>query len=107
MAKDSDGDYYYEAGTVNEQFDDIALVEQDGGELGVETPDGVARLAGVASVLGDVRSESMTASDLESGESAVYVVYGGSGTEYVLEFALHNPDDGVVQTTTIASVGTP
>lgn len=106
MAKDSDGDYYYEAGTVNELFDDIALVEEDGGELGVETPDGVSRLAGVASVLGGVRESSMGTDDLDSGEAAVYVVASGTGNEYLLEFALHNPDDEAVQTATLASVGT-
>jgi hypothetical protein len=104
MAKDADGDYYYEAGTVNELFDDIALVEGDG-ELEVETPDGVSRLAGVASVLGGVRDSSMGTDDLDSGEAAVYVVYGGTGSEYLLEFALHNPDDEAVQTATLASVG--
>ena len=104
MAKDSDGDYYYEAGTVNELFDDIALVEEDGGELGVETPDGVSRVGGLASVLGGFRESSMVADDLDSGEGAVYVLDNGDST-YSLEFAFYNPEDDDVQTATLGTVG--
>ena len=103
MAKDADGDYYYEAGTVNELFDDIALVEE-GGELGVETPDGVSRVGGLASVLGGVRDSSMGTDDLDSGEGAVYWL-DNEDTTYSLEAAFHNPDDEAVQTATLASVG--
>ena len=104
MAKDADGNYYYEAGTVNELFDDIALVEEDGGELGVETPDGVARVGGLASVLGGFRDATMTTNDLDAGEGAVYVLDNGDST-YSLEFAFYNPEDDAVQTATLGTVG--
>lgn len=104
MAKDADGDYYYEAGTVNELFDDIALVEEDGGELGVETPNGVSRVGGLASVLGSFRDSQMGAGDLDSGEGAVYFLDNGD-TTYTLEAAFHNPDDGAVQYIQLGTVG--
>lgn len=103
MAKDADGDYYYDAGTVNELFDNIALVE-NGNELSVETPDGESRVGGLASVLGGFRESSMTTDDLASGEGSVYVLDNGD-TTYSLEFAFHNPDDGAVQTATLGTVG--
>ena len=105
MAKDSDGDYYYEAGTVNELFDDIALVEEDGGELGVETPDGVSRVGGLASVLGGARDSPMGTSDLDSGEGAVYWLDNGDET-YTLQAAFHNPVDSAIQTIDLGTVGT-
>lgn len=104
MAKDADGDYYYEAGTVNELFDDIALVEEDGGELGVETPDGVSRVGGLASVLGGFRGSTMTTGDLDAGEGALYFLDNGD-TTYDLEAAFHNPDDGSIQTISLGTVG--
>jgi hypothetical protein len=103
MAEDADGNYYYDAGTVNELFDDIALVEGDG-ELEVETPDGVSAIGGLATSLGGFRSSSLGTAELASGEGAVYVLDNGD-TTYSLEFAFHNPDDGAVQTATLGTVG--
>ena len=89
MAKDSDGDYYYEAGTVNELFDDIALVEDDGG-LEVETPDGVSRVSGVETLLGGVRDSTMDSDDLAEGETAIYTrVTSGTDTDGLSLFAAH------------------
>jgi hypothetical protein len=88
MAKDADGNYYYDAGTVNELFDEVSLVEGDG-ELEVETPDGVSRVGGLASVL---------------GEGAIYFLDNGD-TTYDLEAAFHNPDDGAIQTISLGTVG--
>ena len=33
MARDADGNYYYDAGTVNEQFDNVAVTEDADGNL--------------------------------------------------------------------------
>lgn len=103
MAEDADGNYYYDAGTVNEQFDDIALVEGDG-ELEVETPDGVSRVGGLLSVLGGTRDSQAAAADLAEGESAVYFLDNGNAT-YTLEAAFHNPDDEAVQYIQLGTVG--
>jgi hypothetical protein len=103
MAEDADGDYYYDAGTVNEQFDNIALVEGDD-ELAVETPDGVSRLGGLESVLGAFRESQIGAGDLASGESALYFLDNGDST-YTLEAAFHNPDDDAVQYLQLGTVG--
>lgn len=103
MAKDSDGDYYYEAGTVNELFDDIALVEGDG-ELEVETPDGVSRLGGLAAFLAGTRDSQMGAGDLAAGETSLYVLDNGD-TTYTLEAAFHNPDDDAVQYVQVGQFG--
>jgi hypothetical protein len=103
MAKDADGNYYYDAGTVNELFDEVSLVEGDG-ELEVETPDGVSRVGGLASVLGGFRDSSATTDDLASGEGAIYFLDNGD-TTYDLEAAFHNPDDGAIQTISLGTVG--
>jgi hypothetical protein len=103
MAEDADGDYYYDAGTVNELFDDVALVEGDG-ELEVQTPSGEARFGGLEAVLPSFRETQMGADDLASGEGAVYFLDNGDST-YTLEAAFHNPDDSAVQYLQLGTVG--
>jgi hypothetical protein len=103
MAKDADGDYYYDAGTVNELFDDIALVEGDG-ELEVETPDGVSRVGGLASILGGTRGSQPGTGDLAEGEGALYFLDNGDST-YALEAAFHIPEDDTVEYVQLGTFG--
>lgn len=107
MARDADGDYYYDAGTINEQLDDYEVYEKNG-RLYINRqsadPEEAQAFDGLASVFGTFRSTSMDANDLAEGEGAVYVLDNGD-TTYSVEFAFHNPDDGAVQTAALGTVG--
>jgi len=60
MAKDADGNYYYDAGTINEQFDNIAIVEDSDGKLSVES-------GSVGSVLSAILSDDVKVLELLGG----------------------------------------
>lgn len=104
MAQDADGNYYYDEGTIAEQFDSYDVYEDSDGNVGFYDGTNEARLNPEAFFNGTFRSSSMTTSELASGEGAVYWLDNGD-TTYSLEAAFHNPDDDAVQTVTLGSVG--
>lgn len=52
MARDVDGNYYYDSGTVNEQFDNIDVVEDSDGDLSLNIRGEEARIHQVGFVFG-------------------------------------------------------
>lgn len=104
MAKDADGNYYYDEGTIAEQFENWDVYEDSDGRVGFFDGTNEARFDVEAFFNGTFRSASMTTDDLASGEGAVYWLDNGD-TTYDLEAAFHNPDDSAVQTITIGTVG--
>lgn len=104
MAQDADGNYYYDEGTIAEQFDSLDVYEDSDGNVGFYDGTDEARISMEAFFNGTFRSSSMGTGDLASGEGAVYWLDNGD-TTYSLEAAFHNPDDGAVQTATLGTVG--
>lgn len=93
MAEKANGEYYYDAGTINEQLDDYEVYEQNG-ELHVNykpTNNAVA-FPELAMLLQSSRA-APSAGDLDAGESLLFVdsadeglkvAYSNDGTDLVL-----------------------
>ena len=97
MARTQDGEYYYDAGTINEQLEDYEVYEQDGRlYLNKEGADPEASISfdGVAQILQGERADPM-AEELEGDEHMIYIDGGAvkvariddSGEEPVIETA--------------------
>lgn len=99
MAEDADGNYYYDAGTINEQFDDIALVEGDG-ELEVETPDGVSLVSAFGAKLGAQQAAPGT-DDLADGEVVLFYSDGTDSNTAAGDLGAARNNGGNIETATV------
>lgn len=95
MAKTESGEYYYDAGTVNEQLDDYDVYQEDGQLYLNKGPDGdYVKMDGVAQILGGARDTELGEDELEMHEGGLYIFEnGGGGYELHLAF---NTGSGVV-----------
>jgi hypothetical protein len=103
MAQDVDGNYYYDAGTVNELFDNVALVEDSDGNLSITVSDSEVRVHDVALLFGSQRAAPGTDELSESDNEVMLFVSDGSDSNTApgdLAAAI-NPD-GTVETQTVA-----
>jgi hypothetical protein len=75
MAQDADGNYYYDEGTVAEQFDNWEVYEDSDGNVGFYNGSGEFRLHELAFAFGGQRAEPTT-DELADGEYLVYVADG-------------------------------
>jgi len=73
MAEDVDGNYYYDAGTINEQFDNVEVVEDDDGNLSIVVSGNEVRVQDLSYVFGGARADPPTTDELASGEYMLYV----------------------------------
>lgn len=103
MARDADNNYYYDEGTVAEQFDNWEVYEDADGNVGFYNGNEEVRLHEVAFALGAPRTEHPGTDELADGESAVYVFDDGGGN--IDLFAAYN-DGGSVVTASAASLVT-
>jgi len=108
MAEKANGDYYYDAGTINEQLDEYEIYELDGklylnNEAGGS--DDYVSFDGVAQLLGGMRDADLSDADLDEGEGGLYVYDDGAGT-YSLRFAFYVPGGSVVVNGLDADLGT-
>ena len=78
MAEDADGNYYYEEGTIAEQFDKWDVYEDSDGNVGLLTNGSELRFHEVAHVFGAERANPDT-DELAQGEKMLYVS-DGSGS---------------------------
>lgn len=105
MAKDADGNYYYEAGTIAEQLDDWEVYEDDDGNIGFykSSTDTELRLHEAGHVFGDQRPEPGT-DELADGEQMLFV---GDGTAPTTAGVLYlSTSDGSTITTAPVTTGT-
>jgi hypothetical protein len=72
MAKDADGNYYYDEGTINEQFDDVKVVEDSDGNLSIVVSGNEMRVENLSHVFGGGRADPV-GGDLAAGEAMLYV----------------------------------
>jgi hypothetical protein len=73
MAKDADNNYYYDEGTIAEQFDNWEVYEDEDGNVGFYNGTGELRMQDLAFVIGGARSDPPTTDELASGEYMIYV----------------------------------
>lgn len=107
MAEDVDGNYYYDAGTINEQFDNVEVVEDDDGNLSIAVSGNEMRVAEFAHIFGAPRTD-FEEQDLADGEVALYVSNGdGAGTagDLVMATGSATDDDTAVTEEVVHSPG--
>ena len=75
MARTQDGEYYYDAGTINEQLEDYEVYEQDGrlylNKEGAD-PEAAISFDGVSQILQGARAEPAV-DELDGTEHMIYV----------------------------------
>lgn len=101
MARTQDGEYYYDAGTINEQLEDYEIYEQDGrlylNKEGAD-PERAISFDGVTEVLQAPRAadDAPDSDELADDETAIYArIIEGDETDGVSLFAAHNDGDNV------------
>jgi hypothetical protein len=104
MAKDADNNYYYDEGTIAEQFDNWEVYEDDDGNVGFYDGNGEVRIHEVALALGAPRTSHPDDTELADGESLVYVYDDEAGS--IDLYAAYN-DGGSIVTSSAASLVAP
>ena len=77
MAKDADDNYYYDEGTIAEQFEDWDVYQDSDGNVGFYDGSGEIRLHNLGFVLGTSRDDPET-DELADGESMLYIASADS-----------------------------
>lgn len=103
MAKDADGNYYYEAGTIAAQFDEWGVYEDSDGNVGFLKNGNELRLHEAGHVFGDQRAEP-TSDEIADGERMLFVGDGSDATSAGVLYLSKN--DGDTITTVPVSTGT-
>ena len=100
MARTQDGEYYYDAGTINEQLEDYEVYEQDGrlylNKEGAD-PEAAVSFDGVAQVLQTTRAEP-DVDELDGDEHMLYVDDDG-------DVVMSRLNGDTVETVTLGSFG--
>lgn len=104
MARDVDGNYYYDEGTVNEQFDNVEVVEDSDGNLSITVNDNEMRVHEFAHLFGGQRSVP-TEPELAAGEVMMYVS-DGTGAGAAGDFMLARNDGSSINEVILATAGT-
>lgn len=98
MAKDADGNYYYDAGTIAEQFDNWEVYEDADGNVGFYNGTAELRLHEAAHVFGQQRGQ-FEEQELGDGEVALYISDGsgaGAAGDLVMATGSSTDDDTLV-----------
>jgi hypothetical protein len=105
MAKDADGNAYYDAGTIVEQFDDWEVYEDADGNVGFykASADAELRLHEAGHVFGDQRPAPGT-DELADGEQMLYVSDGTNATAGDLILASSDGTDVTLATVSTTAV---
>lgn len=95
MAKKANGEYYYDAGTINEQLDDYEVYEQDGRlYLNREaTGDEAVAFDGLGLAFPEWRTTQPGTDEVAEDETLVYVY--NTGTDVIVQ-AAHNNDSSML-----------
>ena len=101
MAKDADNNYYYDEGTVAEQFDNWEVYEDADGNVGFYDGSGEMRFHPLGRTFGGQRAEPTT-DDLADGEYMYYVA-NGDGANSTGDFVVARNNDGSIETSVVAS----
>jgi hypothetical protein len=104
MAKDADGNHYYDAGTIAEQFEKWEVYEDEDGNVGFYNGTAELRLHEAGHVFGAKRGEPGT-SELAQGEAMLFVS-DGSGPNTDGDFVIAYNDGGTVKGNVLDSLTT-
>jgi len=104
MARDADGNYRYDAGTINAQFDNVNLFEDSDGKLSLIVGGNEIRVHNLALGLRGQRSPPAT-SELDDGEKMIYVTdgTGGATTPVAGDVVLSRNNGGTIETAILGS----
>lgn len=102
MAKDVDGDYYYDEGTVNEQMDEMGLYEKNGQvHVHHKSNDGLVKLDDALVILGAERG-TPTTDELAEEEYALFLSDGSGDGTAGTAYLVHN-DGGTIKHASLAA----
>jgi hypothetical protein len=101
MAEDVDGNYYYDAGTVNEQFDNVEVVENSDGVLSIAVGSSEVRVEDLALTLTEQRAAPGT-DELAQGENMIFVSDGSDSNTAPGDIAVARNPNGTVETNVLA-----
>lgn len=99
MAQDADGNYYYEEGTLAEQFDDWGVYEDADGNVGLLKNGNELRFHDLAFVLSGQRAEPTT-DELADGENMLYVA-DGAGANVAGDVVVARNNGGAIETVVV------
>lgn len=105
MAKDADGNYYYDEGTIAELFDGWEVYEDADGNIGFLKNGKELRLHEAGHVFGDQRAEPTT-DELGADEKMLFVGDGSGDTTAGTLYLAENNAAGDTITTSPVSTGT-
>lgn len=100
MAQDADGQYYYDAGTVNEQMDNVDVYEDSDGNFGILVNGNEVRVHELAHLFSSTRAAPDT-TELAQGEQMLYVSDGTSSNTSAGDLAMARNPDGTIETATV------
>jgi hypothetical protein len=105
MAQDADGNYYYDAGTVNEQMDNVDIIEDEDGYLSIAVGGEEVRVHNLAFLFGAQRAHPGTDELSESdNEMMMFVSDGTANNVDAGDLAVARNPDGTVQTAPVVEV---
>lgn len=104
MARDADGNYFYDEGTVNELFDSVKLYEDSDGKMGLYVGGNEIRVHNLALGLRGERSPPDT-DELDQGEKMIYVTdgSGGAASPATGDVVLSRNNGGTIETAVLGS----
>jgi len=101
MAKDADGNYYYEEGTVAEEMENWDMYEDSDGNIGFYDGSNEMRMHPLGKTFGGQRAEPTT-SDLADGEY-MYYVSDGDGANSAGDFVVARNNGGSIETNVVGA----
>jgi len=102
MAKDADGNYYYDEGTIAEQLDNWEVYEDADGNIGFYDGTDEQRFHGGASVMSGPRDDP-TDTEIASGEGMLYIT-DGTTTGTVGELCYAYNDGSTISTAVVGDI---
>jgi len=104
MAQDADGNYYYDAGTINEELDNVAIVEDSDGNLSVEVGGEEVRIHQLSFLFSGQREAPGTDELSQSDNDMMLFVSDGTGSNTSAgDLAIARNPDGTVETAVVAA----
>ncbi len=101
MAKDADGNYYYDEGTVAEQFDNWDFYEDVDGNLGLLKNGNELRIHEVAHLFGAERANPDT-DELAQGEKMMYISDGSGANSTSGDVVIARNNGGSIEEAVIS-----
>jgi hypothetical protein len=96
MPKDADGNYYYDEGTIAEQFDNWEIYEDEDGSVGFLKDGNELRFSEASVLFGNERGPP-DETELEAGEKMMYVSNGDGANSTSGDVVIARNDGGTIE----------